>query len=270
MARYRPNTAQILLLAILAAGTISACGGSTPVTNASPNVAGSDSAMPSTSATTSISISPRKKGSNDKNAAIPRLSGDAVSVAKLYLQKVGLRPGKTLLESNIKIQSGFVITTSPYAGAVVSYGSTVDLVVSTGIPGCPPGRTCPLAPSTSPMPDVIGQTLEQATTTLALAGITVGSDVVEASSVPRGTVICTVPAPQVPVDVSVAVDLGISSGSPDAPAPTLCDTSISSPTSPASSPTSSTSSPTSSTSSPTSSTSPSESPSSTVQPSGSP
>jgi len=249
MARYRPNTAQILLLAILAAGTISACGGSTPVTSASPNVAGSDSAMPSTSATTSISISPRKKGSNDKNAAIPRLSGDAVSVAKLYLQKVGLRPGKTLLESNIKIQSGFVITTSPYAGAVVSYGSTVDLVVSTGIPGCPPGRTCPLAPSTSPMPDVIGQTLEQATTTLALAGITVGSDVVEASSVPRGTVICTVPAPQVPVDVSVAVDLGISSGSPDAPAPTLCGTSISSPTP---------------------STSPSESPSSTVQPSGSP
>jgi beta-lactam-binding protein with PASTA domain len=73
------------------------------------------------------------------------------------------------------------------------------------------------------MPDVIGQTIDQATTTLALDDLTLGSSVVEASSAASGTVICTVPLTGNLVSLSAPVDVGVSSGDPGSPPATLCD-----------------------------------------------
>jgi len=72
------------------------------------------------------------------------------------------------------------------------------------------------------MPDVIGQTVAQATTTLALDGITLGSSVVGASSAPEGTIICTVPPAGTPFQLTTPVDVGVSSGDPGSPAASLC------------------------------------------------
>jgi beta-lactam-binding protein with PASTA domain len=210
----------------------------------------------------------------DRSKAIPQLAGDTVSVAELYLKQAGLRAGHRLPKVNTRYQNGLVITTFPYAGDVVPYGFAVNLLVSTGSPGCQSSpQVCPLL--TISMPDVTGQTIDQATTTLALRDITLGSYVVEPSSATKGTVICTDPRAGEAVSESKQVKAGASSGDPDSPPAGFCETASGSPPrSPANSPPTSSSGPppTSPSGSPPTSPSgtPSQSPSSTAQPSASP
>ena len=173
MSRRSSSKATILLVTMLAVGVPSACGGSASTTGTSPPTSGSaaSSSHASSGGSPTSPISPSGKD------AIPALAGDEVSVAELYLRQVGLRAGQMLPESSTRFQPGLVITTSPYAGDEVPSGSAVDLLVSDGYPGCQPGMTCSAAPSggaSATMPDVIGQTVAQATTTLALDGITLG------------------------------------------------------------------------------------------------
>ena len=268
MPGHRSNATRILLLTALVTAALTACGGFASTTSTSPATSGSaatgsatspdsNATSPDSNATSphsSSATSPSQGGSK----AIPRLAGDTVSVAELYLQQAGLRAGQTLDKPNTSYQNGLVITTSPYAGDVVPYGSVVDLLVSTGSPGCQ-GSQCPYDGRYASMPYVIGQTIDQVTTTLALDGITLGSAVVEASSAARGTVICTDPEASVLFPLTTPVEVGVSSGDPGAPPATLCEASTGPPpTSPSGPPPTSPSS------------TPSQPPSSPPQPSVSP
>ena len=260
------NATRILLLTALVAAALTACGGFASTTSTSPATSPATSGSAVSSSAAPPGSSPATSASRGGRKAIPRLAGDTVSVAELYLQQAGLRAGKTLDKPNTSYQIGLVITTSPYAGDVVPYGSVVDLLVSTGSPGCQ-GSQCPFDGRYASMPYVIGQTIDQVTTTLALDGITLGSAVEEASSAPRGTVTCTVPAAGTLFLMSAPVDVGVSSGDPGSPPATLCEASSGPPpTSPTGPPPTSPSGPP-----PTSSSStPSQPPSSQPQPSASP
>ncbi|MDQ2811847.1 MAG: PASTA domain-containing protein [Actinomycetota bacterium] len=220
MSRHSSSKATILLVTMLAVGAPSACGRSASTTGTSLPTSG----PPASSGHASSGGPPTSPVSANGKDAMPALAGDQVSVAELYLRQIGLRAGQMLPESNTRFQSGLVITTSPYAGDEVPTGSAVDLLVSDGYPGCQPGITCSPAPTgaSAMMPDVIGQTVAQATTTLALDGITLGSSVVGASSAPKGTIICTVPPTGTPFRLTTPVDVGVSSGDPGSPALTLC------------------------------------------------
>ena len=242
MPRYRPNATIILLLTALTAAVLSACGGSSSSTS-TPTATSPVTSASTTTGTTGppgSSSSPATPPSGNK--PIPQLAGDTLSVAELYLQQAGLRAGHTLQRSNIEYQNGLVITTSPWAGDMVPSGYAVDLVVSTGSPGCQ-GPSCNFLLQFITMPSVLGQTLPQATTALALDSITVGESAVEASSAPAGTVICTDPAPEASFPATQAVNVGVSSGDPGSPPATLC-------VPPSGPPTSSTAPPTSSTAPP--------------------
>jgi beta-lactam-binding protein with PASTA domain len=255
----------ILLLTALAVGALNACGGSISTTSTSSVTSGSTT----TGSATSPDSSPATSASGSGKEAIPRLAGDTVAIAELYLRQIGLHAGQTLNKPNTKYQSGLVITTSPYAGDVVVYGSAVDLLVSAGSPGCQV-PSCSESPDIAiAMPYLIGQTIDQATTTLAMLGITLGSEVVEASSAPQGTVICTVPAAGESFLLTTPVDVGVSSGDPGSPPATLCS-GVGASSGPPTSPTSTT--PTSPASTPPTSPSstPPQSPSSQAQPSATP
>jgi eukaryotic-like serine/threonine-protein kinase len=251
-----------ILLTALAVGALcalSACGDSSPTTSTSP--ATSQTTSPATSQTTSAATSASTPtgtaGSpgassatstttsphGNGNTPIPQLAGDTVSVAELYLQQAGLQAGQTMQRSNTEYQSGLVITTSPYAGDIVPPGYTVDLLVSDGSPGCQ-GPSCNYLLQYITMPYVIGQTVPQVTTALALDSITLGASAVEASSEPAGTVICTNPEPGALFPDTEKVNVGVSSGDPGSPPATVCVPPTGPPTS------STTSSPTSPTGAP--------------------
>jgi len=249
MPPYRPNATTILLLTALGAAALSACASSSatntpqatsvtsPVTSASTATGTAGPPGSSSSTTTSPGRNGGNSGNNGNggNKAIPQLAGDTVGVAELYLQQAGLRAGHTLQKANTEYQSGLVITTSPYAGDMVPSGYAVDLLVSTGSPGCQQPR-CAYVGKFITMPDVLGQTVPQVTTALALDGITFGRSAVEASSAPRGTVICTDPAPGTLFLNTAPVGVGVSSGDPGSPPDTVCVPSAGPPTSPAAPP----------------------------------
>jgi serine/threonine-protein kinase len=265
MPGHRSNATRTLVLTALAVVALSACGAFASTTNSSPATSGSAATSGSTvtGSTAPPSSSSASLAQRGGSKAIPRLAGDTLSVAEQYLQQVGLRPGQTLQKPNTRYQSGLVITTSPYAGDVVPYGSTVDLLISTGSPGCQ-GSQCPYNGRYVVMPNVIGQTIDQVTTTLALDGITLGSAVVEASSAAEGTVICTDQQAGQYFLMTTPVRVGVSSGDPSSPPATLCAAASGPPTSPTSPP------PTSPNGPPTSPATPPQSPSSPAQPSVSP
>ena len=79
--------------------------------------------------------------------------------AQAALQAVGLTATQNN-ESNATVPSGQVISTSPASGAQAPYGSAVTVNVSTG-------------PPTTTVPNVIGDTVTQATTALQQQGLSV-------------------------------------------------------------------------------------------------
>jgi eukaryotic-like serine/threonine-protein kinase len=275
MPASRPRPARILLMA-LATGALSAlgaCGGFSPATSTSPAASQTTSPAASTPAGSAGpsggSSATSRHGNGD--TAIPQLAGTTVSVAELYLEQTGLRAGQTLQRSNTDYQSGLVITTSPYAGKVVPSGSTVVLLVSDGSPGCQGSGYCDHFLKDITMPYVIGQTVPEVMTALALEGITLGTSAVEASSEPTGTIICTDPSPGASFPNTEKVNVGVSSGDPSSPPATVCVPPAGPPTSStAPPPTSPTGPPPTSPATPPPTSPASPAPASTVQPSVSP
>jgi serine/threonine-protein kinase len=83
-----------------------------------------------------------------------------------------------------------VISLNPPSGTMVPYGSAVTVTVSTG-------------PPTTVVPGVQGDTVTQATTTLANAGLNVTSD----QGNPNGTVVGTSPAQGTTVDTGSSITI---------------------------------------------------------------
>ncbi len=248
MTVYRRRTPAAALLAAILAAALSACGGPTtsssggPVTTASQSggAVASGGGVASGGNTTASGGGVESGGNTTASGAgesgiVPDVGGLSVQIAELYLKQVGLGLGKQLQEPNVDLRSGLVITTDPADGQKESRGYPVNLLVSTGSPGCQQqesGGHCDFFGVDVKMPYVLGQTLQQAKTTLTLSGITLGSYVLQASSAPYGAVTCSVPAAGIAFDQGQPVSLFVSSGNGGSPAVASCGTSSPPPSSP--------------------------------------
>jgi beta-lactam-binding protein with PASTA domain len=109
--------------------------------------------------------------------------------AQAALQAVGLTATQANT-SSATVPQGNVISTSPASGAPAPYGSAVTVTVSTG-------------PPTTTVPNVIGDTVSQATTAIEAAGLTASG----VQGNPNGTVVGTQPSVGSTVPTSSSVEL---------------------------------------------------------------
>jgi serine/threonine-protein kinase len=104
------------------------------------------------------------------------------------------------------IEKGRIISTDPAANSPVAKGDTVRVTVSSG-------------PDQVPVPPLLGQTQDQAQTTLQQAGLRLGTVRSDFSDEPEGRVINTVPAVGTPVEPDSSVDIIVSKGPEPTPTP---------------------------------------------------
>jgi beta-lactam-binding protein with PASTA domain len=109
--------------------------------------------------------------------------------AQAALQAVGLTATQANTSSTTVAQ-GDVISTTPASGAGAPYGSAVTVTVSTG-------------PPTTTVPNVIGDTVSQATTVIEQQGLTASG----VQGNPNGTVVGTQPSVGSTVDTGSSVEL---------------------------------------------------------------
>jgi len=109
--------------------------------------------------------------------------------AQAALQAVGLTATQANTSSTTVAQ-GNVISTTPASGAAAPYGSAVTVTVSTG-------------PPTTTVPNVIGDTVSQATTAIEDQGLTASG----VQGNPNGTVVGTQPSVGSTVDTGSSVEL---------------------------------------------------------------
>jgi beta-lactam-binding protein with PASTA domain len=98
--------------------------------------------------------------SGPENKSLPDVQGLTVALAKTRLIKAGFKP-KEKLEASPTVAAGKVIGTEPTAGTLAVFGSPVTLFVSSG-------------PAPVKVPDLTGETLEEAAATLEGEGLAVG------------------------------------------------------------------------------------------------
>ena len=123
------------------------------------------------------------------------------------LMQAGLAVGIQKDEPNLYVPNMSVITTDPAVGSPEPTGFVVNLLVSTGPSSCSNCRGVMF-----PMPDVVGQSLTQAKTTLAEHALSLQTYSFQESPAPQGEVIQSTPSPGTPMTVKFGVALIISSG----------------------------------------------------------
>jgi beta-lactam-binding protein with PASTA domain len=105
---------------------------------------------------------------------VPDLTGMTVDQAEQALKDVGLSLGKQTEADSTKQRKGRVISSNPGTGDSVQKDTKVDIEVASG---------------KVQVPNVVGQTLEEARATLTDARLEVKADKFEESTQPEGTVI---------------------------------------------------------------------------------
>jgi eukaryotic-like serine/threonine-protein kinase len=131
-----------------------------------------------------------------RKVAIPNIVGLTRDQAQLALEKVGLEVGP-VVERESPLPRGEVMATSPLAGAEAILPSTVTMTVSSG-------------PATVQIPDLVGQPLAQARSTLEQLGLrTAGVSVDSAAADPDGTVTKQTPAAGTTASAGAAVSLTV-------------------------------------------------------------
>ncbi len=130
---------------------------------------------------------------------VPDLVGQSEEVARNTIDALGLET-MVIEEVSGEFDEGFVIRTEPGTGVRVALGERVRVYVSAGA-------------SQIVIPDVINQTLEDATTKLEQTGLTVGPAETDYSpSLPEGTVMAMSPAPGEKAGAGDVITLTISNG----------------------------------------------------------
>jgi len=115
-----------------------------------------------------------------KPRTVPSLAGQSFAQAAAALQQLGLTAARGPDAFSDTVPAGQVIGTSPAAGASAARGSTVTVTVSKG-------------PDMVPVPDVSGKSVQDATTILQQAGLSVSGvngspdKKVSATTPPAGT-----------------------------------------------------------------------------------
>jgi serine/threonine-protein kinase len=139
--------------------------------------------------------------SGPSQLTVPNVAGDSLATASNKLGSDGLQVGSVSYQTSTSVSSGDVISTSPASGSQVAPNSSVNLTVSSG--------------SSTAVPDVAGDTVAKATTTLQNAGFTVASQnqYQTSSTVASGDVISTTPASGTQEPAGTSITLTVSSGS---------------------------------------------------------
>jgi beta-lactam-binding protein with PASTA domain len=133
---------------------------------------------------------------------VPKLTGLTATTATSDLQDAGLKgtTGKKVLDNNVA--KGLVIGTIPAAGARISRGGKVTLIVSAG-------------PHMIAMPQVTGQSLDAARAAIQHAGLVTGKVRKQTSAtIPLGVVISSHPGPGTSWPQPKPVSLVVSAGPP--------------------------------------------------------
>ena len=136
--------------------------------------------------------------SGGADVAVPSLIGLTRIEAETQLKDADLVPQVTT-EPSATIAVDLVISQDPGKDVTVKSGSTVKLVVSSGI-------------ETVELPDVTGLAQAEAEKQLIAKGLLVKITPQESAEIPSGTVISQSPAPLVPVAVGSVVELMVSKG----------------------------------------------------------
>ncbi|MBC2904514.1 Stk1 family PASTA domain-containing Ser/Thr kinase [Streptomyces cupreus] len=131
---------------------------------------------------------------------VPDLEGYRLDKAKELIKEAGLEPGMVTREFSDSVARGSVMSTNPTAGTERRSGSAVALIVSKGRP--------------VDVPDVTGESLEDARAELAEAGlkVRVASEEVTSSEVDKGGVAQQTPEADTQAVVGDTVTLTLSKG----------------------------------------------------------
>ena len=131
---------------------------------------------------------------------VPFVIGMAQAEAGTEITDASLAVGAITYQNNESIAAGSVISQNPAGGTGLAYGSSVDLVVSSG-------------PAVTTVPNVTGLSQAAAETAILAADLVAGSVTTQTSStVPAGDVISQNPAAGTSVPPGAAVDLVVSLG----------------------------------------------------------
>ena len=144
-------------------------------------------------------------GSGPSSVKVPDLSGSTPGQAAAILRQVGLALGDQSQGPSNEVPQGQIIGQRPAAGTAVEPGSKVSVTVSSG-------------PQLSTVPNVVGESAEQAKADLwnAMFASTV---VTVSSSKPEGTVVSTDPPAGTRADWrAITVTINVSAGPPPQPA----------------------------------------------------
>jgi serine/threonine-protein kinase len=135
-----------------------------------------------------------------ETAAVPDVTGLTVDEASQRILEAGFVT-RQQAEQNADVEEGLVIRTDPGAGAEAALGSTVTIFASSG-------------PNTIPIPDVRGQSENDARNTLSGAGFTGNIQARQEASndVEEGRVIGTDPGAGQQAPANAAITLIVSSG----------------------------------------------------------
>jgi len=137
--------------------------------------------------------------------ALPNWVGQPIAQVRSDANQRGLHLNEDKANSDT-VPVDRVISTDPSAGAPVSRGESVNVVVSSG--------TAKVA-----VPRLIGQTRDEASNTLTQAGLTLGAVRAEFSDADVGTVIRSVPSEGQSVAKGSQVDIVLSKGPQPTPTP---------------------------------------------------
>jgi beta-lactam-binding protein with PASTA domain len=131
------------------------------------------------------------------NVTTPAVIGLSQAAASTAISGASLMLGTVTTQSSTTVAPGLVVNQSPAAATQVPLGSSVNLVVSTGVT----------------VPSVVGQTQSAASNAITAASLTVGTVTTQSSgSVPSGSVISQSPAANAQVSGGSAVNLVVSTG----------------------------------------------------------
>jgi serine/threonine-protein kinase len=147
---------------------------------------------------------------------LPNYVGQTLAGVRADLERRGLVPN-IQREPSDDVEVDRVISTDPEAGTEVHEGDPIDVLVSNGA-------------EEVQVPALFGQTREEATSTLAAAGLVLGRVDSEASDRPAGTVISSQPSAGVTVGKDSQVDIVLSSGPTPSPSPSPSPEPTASPT----------------------------------------
>lgn len=132
--------------------------------------------------------------------AVPDLQGLTVAQATTLLKNTGLLLGDQLPQASTERPKDTIISQSPARDILVSKGSTVDIVISTG-----PGQVA--VPSLADL-----ATPDDARVALGKVGLSLGTVTQENADAPAGTVLRSDPEAGTMVDPGTSVSIWISSG----------------------------------------------------------